>query len=228
VRLPPDKLESALNYQFHDKSILTEALTHRSASGSHNERLEFLGDSILNFTITESLYSEFPKATEGQLSRLRASLVKEQTLAEIARELNLGDYLLLGSGELKSGGFRRDSIIADALEAIFGSILLDSDALQAGKIINRLFAARLKDLSLDQNLKDAKTELQELLQKYKKPLPEYSVISVSGEPHDQDFQVACNIESYAISTRGAGKSRRKAEQAAAKQAIAEVTGKLKQ
>ncbi len=209
-----EKLEKALQYQFSNISHLQLALTHRSASKIHNERAEFLGDSVLNFVISEALYHRYPKATEGELSRYRATLVRKETLAEIARELKLGDYVVLGSGELKSGGFRRDSILADALEAVLAAILLDGGFEAAKQTILSLFELRIPTVT-DQQLKDPKSRLQEFLQSRQLHLPEYTVVTLEGEPHRQVFQVECQVKDLQISVEATGKSRRKAEQAAA-------------
>ncbi len=210
-----DGLARALDYRFADPQLLQAATTHRSAGSQNNERLEFLGDAVLGYVMAEWLFQQFPTATEGQLSRLRASLVKRATLAEIARGLSLGDYLRLGSGELKSGGFRRDSILADALEAILGAIVLDSDLDRCEACIRRLFADRVSQLSPAGELKDPKTRLQELLQSRKLELPVYEVVEVSGKAHHQHFVVACRVNALQQSARGQGSSRRRAEQTAA-------------
>lgn len=180
-----ERLSQRLGYQFKDGALLQQALTHRSFSRKNNERLEFLGDAILNCTIAQQLYNRFPKAREGQLSRLRAHLVKGETLAELGREFELGECLRLGSGELKSGGFRRDSILADAIEAIIGAISLDQSLDAAQSVIVQWFEQRLQELNLSDNIKDSKTRLQEFLQSRKAPLPQYSVREVSGEAHDR-------------------------------------------
>jgi len=213
-----DGLSRALGYSFSDPQLLQAAITHRSAGSQNNERLEFLGDAVLGFIIAEWLFEQFPKATEGQLSRLRATLVKRATLAEIARQLSLGDYLRLGSGELKSGGFRRDSILADAMEAILGAIVLDSASglEQCRACIHRLFASKVSALSPGEELKDPKTRLQELLQSRKLELPAYEVVEVSGKAHHQHFAVECCVEALQRCARGEGSSRRRAEQAAAR------------
>lgn len=210
-----------LGYEFHSPRLLEEALTHRSSGGRHNERLEFLGDALLNCVIAEELFKAYPYATEGELSRLRASLVKEDTLARLARDLSLGDYLRLGSGELKSGGFRRASILADALEAIFGAVYLDSDFETCRRLILRLYRQCLADLPAVDELKDPKTRLQEYLQSRQQGLPVYQVVEVTGEPHAQNFKVECIIDNRR--TMAMGKSRRKAEQEAARQALEQLT-----
>lgn len=216
---PIAELTRRLGYQFKDESRCELALTHRSCGKRNNERLEFLGDSILNFVIAEELFGRFPEAREGQMSRLRAQLVKGETLAEIARELNLGDYLRLGSGELKSGGYRRDSILADAVEALIGAIYLDSDQATARQFILTWYRQRLDGLDLNESLKDAKTRLQEFLQSRHKALPNYELIKVEGEAHAQTFHIQCHVEVLDEATVGIGSSRRQAEQEAARSAL---------
>ncbi|HKI73854.1 MAG TPA: ribonuclease III [Pseudomonadales bacterium] len=208
-------LERILGYSFEDEELRDRALTHRSHHSRNNERLEFLGDSILNFVIAQDLFSRFTTAREGQLSRLRARLVRRQTLAEIAREMNLGDYLIMGTGELKSGGYDRDSILADALEAIIGAIYVDSDFEGARRVILDWFDSRLEALSLDKSQKDAKSKLQEFLQGRQANLPEYVVVEVTGKSHDQTFTVECRSELLDEPARAQGTSRRIAEQNAA-------------
>ena len=208
-------LAKSLGYRFEDPGLLDAAVTHRSAGSQNNERLEFLGDAVLGHVIAEWLYNAFPAASEGQLSRLRATLVKRETLAEIARGLELGDFLRLGSGELKSGGFRRDSILADALEAILGGILLDGGYDACRDCIYRLFSARFDRLSPVDELKDPKTRLQEYLQSRKLDLPIYEMKKVSGKAHLQRFVVECRVDALGEVVTGKGGSRRKAEQAAA-------------
>lgn len=205
-----------LDYRFNDPSLLDSALTHRSAGGANNERLEFLGDAILGLVIADALYRRYPEASEGELSRLRASLVRKQTLAELARDLELGEYLHLGPGELKSGGYRRDSILADALEAIFGAVYLDSGFEASVTMIGALYAERFAQLPAEAvAVKDAKTRLQEHLQGRHLELPEYTVVSISGDAHAQVFEVECRVAGLAQSVRGKGSSRRRAEQQAA-------------
>lgn len=216
---PATDLARKLGYSFHDESLIELALTHRSHGKRNNERLEFLGDSILNFVIAEALYIRFPEAKEGQLSRLRAQLVKGETLSEIAREKKLGDYLRLGSGELKSGGYRRDSILADAVEAIIGAIYLDSEMDTARRYILEWYQSRIEKTSLQDTQKDSKTRLQEFLQSRRAPLPEYELLSVTGEAHKQTFQIRCHVSLLETATEGKGSSRRQAEQNAAKQAL---------
>lgn len=213
------RLQRALGYEFTDPQLLTLALTHRSARGHNNERLEFLGDSIVNHIIAEALYHQFPASREGDMSRMRASLVKGDTLAELARELQLGDYLQLGPGERKSGGHRRGSILADALEAVVGAILLDSDVEQCRSCVLAWFAPRLQALTCGTADKDAKTQLQEYLQGRGIGLPQYELLGVQGEDHDQQFRVACRLQKPKQAFEGSGSSRRKAEQAAASAAL---------
>ena len=210
-----DKLTRFIGYEFQDSQLLKTALTHRSLGKNNNERLEFLGDSILGWVIAEALYQQFPFAKEGQLSRLRARLIKGQTLAKIAAEFKLGDHLRLGQGELKSGGFRRVSTLADALEAIIGAIYLDSDIATCRQVVLSWFNIRLESLSLASNLKDPKTLLQEYLQAHKYALPDYQVISTTGKEHEQVFKVVCRVEPLSKDVMGKGTSRRFAEQDAA-------------
>lgn len=214
-----DRLSERLGLHFKDRALVEEALTHRSAGSRNNERLEFLGDGVLNFVIAADLFQRYPRASEGDLSRLRSSLVKKEKLAELAAQLDLGSFLKLGSGELKSGGFRRASILADALEAIFGAAYRDGGFDAARELILRLFAAELDSLPDAAELKDPKTQLQELLQSRKLPLPEYSVVEVHGEAHAQTFKVACKIPGVDEPSVGIGNSRRRAEQEAARQAL---------
>ena len=219
----PDDLYKRIGYTFSDKNLIKTALTHRSASGQNNERMEFLGDSILGYIISNELYRRFPEAQEGQLSRLRASLVKGETLAEIARSLEVGDYLYMGSGELKSGGFRRGSILADAFEAIIGAIYLDSGIQQAEKFILRYFNDKLSDCDPVKAEKDPKTRLQEFLQAESSSLPKYSVLNIEGEAHNQTFEVECFLEERNIKQVAEGTSRRKAEQSAAQKVLEKIT-----
>jgi ribonuclease-3 len=207
-----------LGYQFRQPQLLEEALTHRSFGGCNNERLEFLGDSILNLVIAAELFRSYPQASEGELSRLRASLVKGDTLAKLARDIGLGDYLRLGSGELKNGGFRRDSILSDALEAVFGAVYLDAGFEICRGLILRLYEDGLNRLPAIDELKDPKTRLQEYLQARQQALPVYSVLAVTGEAHAQSFTVECSVDE--LRTVATGTSRRRAEQEAARQALA--------
>jgi ribonuclease-3 len=217
----PQRLADALGHRFQDPRLLIQSLTHRSHSTPHNERLEFLGDSVLNCTVAALLFGHFADEPEGALSRLRASLVRQETLAELAAGLSIGDYLRLGEGELKSGGFRRPSILADALESLFGAIYLDAGFAAAHAVITRLYTPLIDRIDPKAAGKDAKTALQEWLQGRRQPLPEYRLLSVAGEAHDQDFIVECMACS--LLTRGTGKSRRAAEQLAA----ADMLEKLK-
>ena len=221
----PSRLCERLGLRFASDSLLEEALTHRSAGGPNNERLEFLGDGVLNFVIAHELFARFPDASEGDLSRLRAALVKKETLAALAAGLELGDFLRLGSGELKSGGFRRASILADALEAVFGAAYLDGGFGAAREVILRVYARELDNLPDSTALKDPKTRLQELLQARKLPLPEYRVVAVTGEAHAQTFTVACSVAGLSAALEGRGQSRRSAEQEAARQALESLDGK---
>ncbi len=208
-----------LNYVFAQPALLERALTHRSRGSDHYERLEFLGDSILSFAVSTELYRRFPESTEGELTRLRASLVKQETLAQVARQLALGESLLLGGGELKSGGFDRDSILADALEALFGAVYLDSDAEKVRALILTLLQPHLERLDPQLIPKDAKTQLQESLQKRSLPVPVYQILETSGDPHSQTFVVECQIAELQLRTRGEGNTRRAAEQQAAREAL---------
>lgn len=215
-----DELIRKLGYQFRDESLLEIALTHRSKGSVNNERLEFLGDAVLGFIVAEILYSRFVKASEGQLSRFRSSLVKKDTLAELARKYSLSDYLILGAGELKSGGYRRDSILADAMEAIIGAMYLDGGIETARQIITDSLQDRIDQISLKgSDSKDPKTSLQEYLQGRHLPLPKYEVVTTSGDDHKQKFEVSCSVEGLDEAIIGTGTSRRRAEQAAAKQAL---------
>lgn len=217
------RLEKRIGYTFNNFTLLKQALTHRSALGEHNERLEFLGDSILSFAISTDLYLRFPKVNEGDLSRMRATLVCGKMLAEIGREFQLGDSLILGPGELKSGGYRRDSIIADGVEAIIGAIFLDSDIDTVKELILKWFAGRLKTIQPGISQKDPKTRLQEHLQSRKQALPVYEVIEIKGEAHNQRFTMSCSIEGL-NPVQGQGTSRRKAEQSAAEKMLHVLTG----
>ncbi len=221
--IPLQKLQAVIHYQFKDEKILQKALTHRSYSkNKNNERLEFLGDSLLGLVIAEHLYIRQDQASEGELSRLRASLVKEAALATVARDINLGDYLQLGSGEMKSGGFRRESILSDAMEALFGAIYMDAGFEQCKKTILFLYAEYLVTLPSSGQLKDPKTTLQEYLQGQKFSLPIYEVIKTEGKSHNQIFTIACRIDKLDIATEGRGPSRKKAEQMAASLALSQA------
>ena len=215
MKTPTEWLRDKLGYECRNAALLEAALTHRSAGGPNNERLEFLGDAVLNCVVATLVFREFGAADEGDLSRFRASLVSGEALAVVAAEIDLGDQLRLGSGELKSGGFRRKSILADTLEALFGAIYLDGGFDAAARVIERLFGARLDRLPSAADLKDPKTRLQEALQARGLSLPVYAVESVSGEAHNQMFRVVCSVETLGLRTEGTGASRRRAEQAAA-------------
>jgi ribonuclease-3 len=212
-------LRDALGYESRDATLLEAALTHRSAGGAHNERLEFLGDAILNCVVATLVFREFAAADEGELSRFRASLVSGEALAVIAAEIGLGEHLRMGSGELKSGGFRRKSILADGLEALLGAIYLEAGYDAATRVIERLLFPRLDRLPSAAELKDPKTRLQEALQAQGLPLPSYTVETISGEAHDQVFSVSCAVEMLGLKTIGSGASRRRAEQAAAQELL---------
>lgn len=216
------RLEKALDYRFNQPELLCQALTHRSHSSPHNERLEFLGDSVLGCTVATLLYQRFPKLKEGELSRLRASLVRQETLAEMATGLHLGDELRLGEGELKSGGFRRPSILADALEAVFGAIYLDADFAVAQRVISALYETRIGLIDPHDAGKDAKTALQEWLQARRHPVPHYTLLATHGDAHAQEFDVACSIPSLGVEVQGRGGSRRNAEQQAAQSALEQL------
>lgn len=218
------RLEKALAYSFRQPELLRQALTHRSHSSPHNERLEFLGDSVLNCTVATLLFQQFPNLKEGELSRLRANLVRQEALAEIAAELGLGDALRLGEGELKSGGFRRPSILADALEAILGAVYLDAGFEAARTAIERLYQSRIERIDPRQSGKDAKTALQEWLQGRRLPLPHYELVETLGEAHAQEFVVHCSIPAIDLQVTGRGGSRRAAEQEAAQSALARLSG----
>ena len=210
-----EKLQKNINYHFNDAALLKQALTHRSVNKNNNERLEFLGDSILGCVISHELYHRFPLVDEGQLSRLRSSLVRGQTLAKLAKTLNLSETLVLGQGELKSGGFRRESIQADAFEAILGAIFLDSDYVTVSAVILKLYDELLSDASPDDSLKDFKTQLQELLQKKGHSLPIYELIKTKGQDHNAVFYVSCHIKEFNLSVEENAKSIKRAEQACA-------------
>ncbi len=214
-----NRLQRKLGYTFNHQELLQQALTHRSASSKHNERLEFLGDSILSFVIANALYHRFPRVDEGDMSRMRATLVRGNTLAELAREFDLGECLRLGPGELKSGGFRRESILADTVEALIGGVFLDSNIQTVEQLILNWYKTRLDEISPGDKQKDPKTRLQEYLQGRHLPLPSYLVVQVRGEAHDQEFTIHCQVSGLSEPVVGTGSSRRKAEQAAAEQAL---------
>ena len=215
-------VRTKLGYEPRDPSLFAAALTHRSAPGPNNERLEFLGDAVLNLVVAEHLYRAFPRASEGDLSRLRARVVSSEPLAEIAASLNLGEALQLGSGELKTGGFRRKSILADALEAVCGAVFLDGGLDEARRVIESLFGSRIAQLPDPAVLKDAKTRLQEHLQSQGMALPRYIVDSVEGEPHAQTFRVTCEVSALGLRAHGSGSSRRRAEQDAAGRVLRDI------
>lgn len=217
------KLDKVLGYSFKNESLLTQALSHRSVGSQNNERLEFLGDSLLNFIIAEALFGKFPDAKEGDLSRLRASLVKGVTLAELAREMNLGEHVVLGGGELKSGGHRRASILADTVEAIIGAIYIDSRSFETCRsMVLKWFDDRLDQVTMDNVEKDPKTELQEYLQERKKGLPLYRVVDTQGEAHAKIFVVECVLRSLSLSTTAKASSKRTAEKLAAKEMLQQL------
>ena len=215
-------MRGRLEYEPRDLSLFVAALTHRSASGRNNERLEFLGDAVLNLVIAQHLYLSFPDASEGDLSRLRARVVSAEPLAEVAAAIGLGDELQLGSGELKTGGFRRQSILADALEAVCGALFLDGGLAAAQTVIHRLFQPRIAVLPSPETLKDAKTRLQEYLQSRGYSLPRYTVDRIEGEAHAQTFHVTCDVPELGRRSQGSGSSRRRAEQEAAEQIILQI------
>src|SRR5258706_7786239 len=212
-------LEERLGYAFRTPDLLQQGVTHRSHGAVHNERLEFLGDAVLNCTIAHLLYQKYARLNEGDLSRLRANLVKQQSLAEIAQQLGLADFLRLGEGEMKSGGFRRPSILADTMEAAFGAVFVDGGFEAARDVIGRLFEPVLKSVDPKTLGKDSKTLLQEYLQGKRLPLPVYAVVETRGAAHNQEFEVECSIPKLEVGVRGSGRSRRAAEQSAAKQAL---------
>lgn len=213
------QLQKLICYTFSDLSLLTHALTHRSADKVHNERLEYLGDSILSFVIAEALFNQFPYVDEGDLSQMRSTLVCGEMLAQIGQGFDLGNYLILGPGELKSGGFRRDSIISDAVEAIIGAIYLDSNIETIKNLILSWYATRLKNIQPGEKQKDSKTRLQEYLQGHHLARPIYLILEVIGDDHAQEFVIQCKIENDDNQYLGRGVNRRKAEQAAAQMAI---------
>jgi len=217
------KFQTLIDYQFKQPDLLGQALTHRSySSDKNNERLEFLGDSVLSLVITHHIYQRQPEADEGDLSRIRSSLVKQEALARVARDIGLGDYIYLGGGELKSGGFRRSSILSDTLEAIIGAIYLDSGFGPAQDTVLFLYRDYLLTLPDTDTLKDAKTRLQEYLQSRQLGLPEYKVIKTVGKSHDQVFTVNCSIASLKLAYSGEGSSRKKAEQDAARKTLDQI------
>ena len=228
---PAAWVREKLAYEPRDLALFVAALTHRSAPGRNNERLEFLGDAVLNLVVAEHLFRAFPECTEGDLSRLRARVVSSEPLAEVAAALNVGDTLRLGSGELKAGGFRRKSILADALEALVGALFLDGGLDTARRVVETLFESRIASLPPPDELKDAKTRLQEYLQSRGFPLPRYTVARVEGEQHNQVFWVSCEIHGlgarsgpkFSAAAQGTGSSRRRAEQEAAEKILIEIS-----
>lgn len=215
----PDELCQKLGYQFKDESLLAMAITHRSFSANNNERIEFLGDSLLNMIIAEALYKRFPNLREGELSRIRALLVSGKTLAELANEFNLGVFLRLGAGEKNTGGHRRNSTLADAVEALIGAIYLESGFEVCRERVLSWFEARIAVLNPESSHKDAKTRLQEFLQARKLPLPDYQLLDTEGADHQQTFIVSCSVSLLKSTISASGSSRRKAEQAAAEKVL---------
>jgi ribonuclease-3 len=213
------ELEERLQYKFRSGELLQQAVTHRSHGVVHNERLEFLGDSVLNCVVAQLLFLKYARLDEGDLSRLRANLVKQQSLSEIAERMGLSDFLRLGEGEMKSGGFRRPSILADTIEAVFGAVFVDGGFEGAREVISRLFEPVLKVVDPKTLGKDSKTLLQEYLQAKRLPLPVYTVVETRGAAHNQEFEVECSIPKLDVGVRGNGRSRRGAEQSAAKLAL---------
>lgn len=222
MRQPVAQLTQRLGYDFRTRELLEQALTHRSAKAPHNERLEFLGDAVLGLVVADALYKRFPDATEGQLSRLRASLVRKDALATAAKALDLGSYLQLGAGELRSGGHARASILADALEALFAAVYLDTGMDEARRLILALLQSRMDTMTLDSCRKDAKTRLQEYVQARQLGLPRYEIVSVEGAAHEQRFACRCSVEDLGIEAVADGASRRRAEQAAAAEVLRRV------
>ncbi|MBI5897770.1 MAG: ribonuclease III [Rhodocyclales bacterium] len=220
--MKPQRLEAALGHVFSRPELLRQALTHRSFAADNNEQFEFLGDSVLDCVISASLFQRFPALREGELSRLRAGLVRQESLAEIALGVDLGSFLRLGEGELKSGGARRPSILADALEAVIGAIFLDAGFEAARAVVERLFGPTLARIDPDNAGKDPKTALQELLQGRHLPLPRYRLLATRGEAHAQEFEVECDVPELGVRSSGVGASRRIAEQQAAARAIAAI------
>ena len=219
-------LEKSIKYKFKDDNLLALAMTHRSHSGMNNERLEFLGDSILNFVVADLLFKKFNDLDEGDLSRLRSQLVKEEPLSKLGNGLKIGDFLNLGVGELKSSGWRRPSILADAFEALIGAIFIDGGMKSAYRFIEDSYADLIEKINPKEIYKDPKTILQEFLQAQKVPLPNYEVINVEGEAHNQLFTVTCEVSKFDIKAEGGGRSRKIAEQEAAKEAMATIEKSL--
>lgn len=223
---PLSELQNTLAYQFEDTALLSLAVTHRSAGADHNQRLEFLGDAGLGMIMADLLYRRWPQSAEGSLSQLRASLVNQQTLAALAREISLGDYLVLGLGERKSGGRQRDSILADAMEAVIGAVFVDGGFEHCRQCVAHLFASRLEQ-TVPADSKDAKTRLQELMQARGLPLPDYTVDNIEGAEHQQQFQVSCHLALLSQVVHGSGRSRKLAEQQAAERALQQLAGEGK-
>lgn len=215
-------LSKVIAYEFKDRALLELAFTHRSAAKQHNERLEFLGDAVLGMVIAEILYEKFPTQPEGKLTRMRSSLVKGETLAKIAQEHDLGKLIKLGSGEMKSGGNRRASTLADVVESILGAIYLEAGLEVVRLTIDKLWRARIDKLDPNIQIKDNKTQLQEYLQSRQLPLPEYEVIEIKGKDHNQTFRVSCKTQVFTDALIGEGKSRRFAEQDAAQQTLEKI------
>lgn len=222
-----EKLQRQIEHQFKNIALLEEALSHRSVVGKNNERLEFLGDAVLSFVIAEKLYEQFPNANEGELSRYRATLVSGDTLAKLGREHNLSQYIRLGPGEMKSGGHQRDSIIADAVEAIIGAIYFDDGFATCRKSILNWFSKRLQDVATTGLQKDPKTRLQEFMQLKKFPLPKYEVTAIEGAAHAQVFHITCYTTGFSHTSSGKGNSRRRAEQAAAEVYLSMIEKEIK-
>lgn len=221
---PSDWSSRYLGYRFVDERLLEQALTHRSAGGAHNERLEFLGDAVLGMVIAKALYELKPVAREGALSRYRSRLVRKETLAEVARSVELGGQLCMGAGEHRSGGHQRSAVLADALEALFGAVLLDGGIDDAAQVIQRLYADRLQALPAEAELVDAKTSLQEYLQARGLPPPDYELLEATGAAHARTFHCCCRVADLGLETHGSGTSRRLAEQAAAAAALEQIGG----
>ena len=217
-----DKLQKVLNYDFSDIGLLKLALTHRSANKINNERLEFLGDSLLGYIIAEALYNKFPSAVEGELSLIRATFVNNENLADIARQIGLGEFIQLGRGEYKSGGNDRDSILADAIEALAAAIYLDSGLNECNRVVTSWIETRLDGCIVERQSKDAKTQLQELMQASGSELPEYSIVRIEGEVHEQIFYVECKVEGVNEPQLSRGTSKRSAEQGAAQKMLLEL------
>jgi len=214
-----NRLYKRIGYKFTDETLATDALSHRSIGARNYERLEFLGDSLLNFVVADELHQRYPDLDEGSLSRLRASLVRGTTLADIARELQLGEFLLMGAGELRSGGFNRDSILADVVESLIGAVFRDADFDTAKSLVLRLLAERFNSTTTADELKDPKTRLQELLQGNGLERPVYTVVKTEGKSHQLAFTVTCQIASHHVNVSAVASSRRKAEQAAAAEVL---------